>query len=127
MLILFNATMRNKYTNINWSHCFNKSSRSNTDFSSLINIVVRLGNCEVGVLCAVTRAGCKNKVFEFALGRSRTNERPSRTASTIPAVKDEQLNWLMSRGTEIWRSMGGSLSMIISVHLSDLSCCRRAD
>ena len=43
-----------------------------------------------------------------------TNPRPSNTASTIPAVKEEQLSWLMSRGTEIWRSIGGSLSMIMS-------------
>ena len=33
------------------------SSRSRTDFSSLIRIVVRLGYWSCGVLCAVTRAG----------------------------------------------------------------------
>lgn len=32
----------------------------------------------------------------------------------MPAVNDEQLSWLMSRGTEMYRSMDGSLSMIIS-------------
>lgn len=44
-----------------------------------------------------------NKVIVFYLGRmvTRTKERPSSTASTIPAVKDEQLSWLMSRGTEM--------------------------
>lgn len=35
------------------------SSRSRTDFSSLIRIVVRLGNWSFGVLCAVTRADCE--------------------------------------------------------------------
>lgn len=44
----------------------------------------------------------------------RTKPRPSRTASTIPAVKDEQLSELMSRGTEMLRVMGGSLSIIMS-------------
>lgn len=33
-------------------------SRSNTDCSSLISMVVREGYCWVGVLCAVTLAGC---------------------------------------------------------------------
>lgn len=63
-----------------WYSCqsyFNNSSRSSTDFSSFISIVVREGNWAVGVLCAVTRAGKPS---------------PSITASTIPAVKDEQLN-----------------------------------
>ena len=44
-----------------------------------------------------------------------TNPRPSSTASTIPAVKEEQLSWLISRGTEILRVMTGSLSIIMSV------------
>lgn len=47
----------------------------------------------------------------------RTNPSPSNTASTIPAVKDEQLSWLMSRGTEMLRVMIGSLSMIMSMPL----------
>lgn len=38
-------------------HYFNASSRSSTDFSSLIRMVVREGKCAVGVLWAVTRAG----------------------------------------------------------------------
>lgn len=33
------------------------SSRSTTDLSSLIRMVVREGNCSVGVLWAVTRPG----------------------------------------------------------------------
>jgi len=74
------------------------SSRSKTTFSSLIRMVVRLGNASVGVLCAVTRAG---------------NPSPSRTASTTPAVNEEQLSWLISRGTETLRVMGGSLSITI--------------
>lgn len=43
------------------SYCFNSSSRSSTDFSSFIRIVVREGNWAVGVLCAVTRAGLNNR------------------------------------------------------------------
>lgn len=38
-------------------YVLNASSRSRTDLSSLIRIVVRLGYASVGVLCAVTRAG----------------------------------------------------------------------
>lgn len=49
------------------------------------------------------------------IGRIPTNPSPSRTASTIPAVKDEQLSELISRGTEINRVICGSLSMIISI------------
>lgn len=56
-----------------------------------------------------------NQLTRVVLARElRTNPRPSRTASTIPAVNDEQLNWLMSRGTEMYRSMAGSLSIIMS-------------
>lgn len=44
----------------------------------------------------------------------RTKPRPSRTASTTPAENEEQLSWLISRGTEMFRVMGGSLSMIMS-------------
>ena len=44
-----------------------------------------------------------------------TNPSPSRAASTIPAVNEEQLSWLISRGTDMCRSIDGSLSMIISV------------
>ena len=43
-----------------------------------------------------------------------TNPKPSSTASTIPAVRAEQLSWLISRGTEMWRVIGGSLSIIMS-------------
>jgi len=43
-----------------------------------------------------------------------TNDKPSSTASTMPAVNEEQLSWLMSLGTDICRSIGGSLSIIIS-------------
>ena len=43
-----------------------------------------------------------------------TNSKPSSTASTIPAVRAEQLSWLISRGTEMWRVIGGSLSIIMS-------------
>ena len=32
----------------------------------------------------------------------------------MPAVKEEQLSELMSRGTEMFRVIGGSLSMIMS-------------
>lgn len=81
-----------------WSYAFNASSRSSTDFSSLIRIVVLFGKFSSGVLCAVTLAGKPS---------------PSRTASTIPAVNDEQLSWLISLGTDTCRVRGGSLSMII--------------
>jgi len=77
---------------------FRASSRSMTERSSLMSIVVRKGNASVGTECAVTRAG---------------NPSPSRTASTMPAVNAEQLNWFMSRGIEMCRVMGGSLSMIM--------------
>lgn len=46
--------------------------------------------------------------------RKRTKPRPSSTASTMPAVNEEQLSELMSRGTEIFRVIGGSLSIIMS-------------
>lgn len=52
----------------------------------------------------------------------RTNPSPSRTASTMPAVNEEQLSWLISRGTDICRSMEGSLSIIISAQTSDRVC-----
>lgn len=39
-------------------YVFSASSRSRTDFSSLMRTVVRFGYCSVGVLCAVTRADC---------------------------------------------------------------------
>ena len=39
----------------------------------------------------------------------------------MPAVKDEQLSELMSRGTEIFRVMGGSLSMIMSCRAEAIS------
>src|SRR6516162_8366006 len=48
----------------------------------------------------------------WTVGHSKPS--PSKTASTIPAVNDEQLSWLMSRETEMCRSRGGSLSMIMS-------------
>jgi hypothetical protein len=56
---------------------------------------------------------------EHELMGERTKPRPSRTASTMPAVNDEQLSWLISRGTDICRSIEGSLSMIMSVLVSD--------
>lgn len=43
-----------------------------------------------------------------------TKPSPSRTASTTPAVNDEQLNWLISRGTEMLRVIEGSLSITMS-------------
>lgn len=43
-------------------YCFNSSSRSSTDFSSFIRIVIREGCCDVGVPCAVTRAGYRRYV-----------------------------------------------------------------
>ena len=50
----------------------------------------------------------------FMKDKVHTKPRPSNTASTIPAENEEQLSWLMSRGTEMLRVIGGSLSMIIS-------------
>lgn len=50
--------------------------------------------------------------------QKRTKPRPSSTASTIPAVNEEQLSELMSRGTEMFRVIGGSLSIIMSTALS---------
>ena len=49
--------------------------------------------------------------------QKRTKPRPSSTASTIPAVNEEQLSELMSRGTEMFRVIGGSLSIIMSTAL----------
>lgn len=43
-----------------------------------------------------------------------TKPSPSKTASTIPAVNAEQLGELISRGTDVLRVRGGSLSMIMS-------------
>ena len=56
----------------------------------------------------------------------RTNPSPSSTASTIPAVKEEQLSWLISRGTEMFRVIGGSLSTIMSkkVQLNEHGCSK---
>jgi hypothetical protein len=70
-------------------------------------------------LCCVQSLGqavdiLVKKLFSTTGSRKRTKPSPSRTASTIPAVNEEQLNWLMSRGTDMCRSRGGSLSMIMS-------------
>lgn len=57
----------------------------------------------------------------------RTKHSPSRTASTIPAVSDEQLSWSISRGTDMKRVMGGSLSMIMSAaYMISAMCKQRA-
>jgi hypothetical protein len=92
------------------------SSRSITDLSSFINIVVLPGCASLGVLWAVTLAGCAYRVRDTVLEKicRRTNPSPSSTASTIPAVKEEQLSWLMSRGMDMPRVIGGSLSTIMS-------------
>ena len=41
------------------------SSRSSTDLSNFIRMVVRDGHCDVGVLWAVTRAGCSHSVDQL--------------------------------------------------------------
>lgn len=80
------------------------SSRSSTDLSNFIRIVVLDGYAPVGVECAETLAGWtiilvrRIQISEKCI---RTNPNPSKTASTIPAVSDEQLNCSMSFGTEI--------------------------
>ena len=95
------------------------SSRSITDLSSFISIVVLPGYASLGVLCAVTLAGCIGWVKDATLEiiKSRTNPSPSSTASTIPAVKEEQLSWLISRGMDMFRVIGGSLSTIMSTNV----------
>jgi hypothetical protein len=59
-----------------------------------MRIVVREGNWVVGVLCAVTRAGFETNQDSEEVRKTgeRTKPRASITASTIPAVKDEQLS-----------------------------------
>ena len=65
--------------------------------------------------CDSRRLGFMSSVHQKCrITKLLTKPRPSRTASTTPAGNDEQLSWLMSRGTEMLRVMGGSLSMIMS-------------
>ena len=72
----------------------------------------------VGWACCGRSLWRAGKDEEDVRGKKRrlTKPRPSRTASTMPAVKDEQLKEEKSLGTDIWRSRSGSLSMIMSVH-----------
>lgn len=53
------------------AYVLSASSRSRTDFSSLMRIVVRLGRVSVGVLWAVTRAGYAGAVHVFGSGKGR--------------------------------------------------------
>ena len=72
---------------------------------------------ELGVGCAVRRDASglgKNSAWKVKEVTRLTNERPSKIASTMPAVKEEQLSPPISFGTEMYLSIGGSLSMIIS-------------
>ena len=68
-------------------------------------MTVRWGYWSVATVCAVTLAGCsvsgKSLLFHPMLVEPLTTSRPSRTPSTIPAVKASQLNCAISFGTDI--------------------------
>lgn len=102
---------------------FKASSRSKTSLCSLTRIVVRAGKASVGTECAVTLAGYNKKKADYGImiltsdagyRATLTNPKPSKTASTMPAVNAEQLSELMSFGIDICRVICGSLSMSIS-------------